>query len=280
MPDFLSRMVESSTARARAARARESEASQLARALASPLPTALTLDARGFDLIAEVKRRAPSAGTGPLAADDGPALAVARAAAYAWAGVAAISILTEPHAFAGSLEDLAAASRAVRVPTLRKDFLVDPYQVLEARTAGASGVLLILGILDDARLSEMLDAAARTGLFVLLEAFDERDLGRAGNALVTASPALRILVGLNARDLATLAVDPSRLERIRAAFPAGATAVAESGLETPDDARTAARLGYRLALVGGALMRATDPRGLAERMIEAGREEAKRCASA
>src|SRR5690606_28046720 len=156
---------------------------------------------------------------------------------------------------------------------MRKDFLVSPRQVLEARAAGAGGVLLIVAMLDDAALGEMLAAAREQGLFVLLEAFDEPDLERAAALLAggtTPGDAL-VLVGVNSRDLRTLAVDPERLARLAPRLPAGIAAVAESGLHTPADAATAAALGYRLALVGTALMRAADPARLAADMLAAGR---------
>lgn len=280
MRDFLAHMAASSAARMAAARARESESALLARALASPAPLPLPLAASGFDLIAEVKRCAPSAGRLARPDDEGPAGAVKRAATYARAGAAAVSILTEPGTFAGSLDDLTTAARVIPVPMLRKDFLVEPYQVLEARAARASGVLVIVRILDDERLSEMLDAAARIELFVLLEAFDEKDLIRAGKALDRVRSSSQVLVGLNTRDLETLAVDPAKLRRLRPALPPGAIAVAESGIATDDDAREVARLGYRLALVGSALMRARDPGDLAARLLAAGREEVLRCGSA
>lgn len=281
MSDFLTRMANSSAARARAARAVESETALLARALASPAPVALTLAARGFDLIAEVKRRAPSAGVLAREGDAGPAGAAARARTYERSGAAIVSVLTEPDSFAGSLADLAAVATAVHVPVLRKDFLVDPYQVLEARAAGASGVLLIVRMLDDGRLADLLDAAARCELFVLLEAFDSDDLARASTAFESArTTRLSLLIGLNTRDLATLATDPDRLQRLRDRFPAGSTTVAESGLCTGSDAQEAARMGYRLALVGSALMRAADPAALVAELLAAGRKEASRCASA
>ncbi len=281
MSDFLSSMARSSAARVKTARATESESALLARALRARAPRPVTLDARGFDLIAEIKRKAPSAGVLASAGEAGPEGAATRAAAYERAGAALVSVLTEPDSFDGTIEDLAAVSAAVHVPVLRKDFLVDPYQVLEARAAGASGVLVIVRMLDDAPLGELLDAAARCGLFVLLEAFDADDLARAGVVHEAArSRPGSLMIGLNTRDLATLATDPGRLHRLRDRFPSGSTAVAESGLATAQDARDVARLGYRLALVGSALMRAPDPANRIEAWLAAGREEASRCASA
>jgi indole-3-glycerol phosphate synthase len=199
-----------------------------------------------------------------------------RAAGYAAAGAAAVSVLTEPSRFDGSLEDLRRASEALAgtgVPAMRKDFLVDPWQVLEARACGAGGVLLILAMLDDARAGEMIAAAREQGLFVLLEAFDEADLDRAGALLATTSPG-EVLVGVNTRDLRTLEVDAGRLEALAPRMPEGAPAVAESGILTPGDAARAALLGYELALVGTALMRSADPAALASQLIEAGRAAA------
>ena len=276
MSDFLAAMARSSAARATAARQNESEGALRTRALERPDPPELQLHPLRFDVIAEVKRRAPS--TGSLTTDEGTDLSyIARQTdAYVRGGAAAVSVLTEPEEFRGTLDDLAAAARAVPVPVMRKDFIVDPYQILEARAAGAGGVLLILRILDDARLAELLDAASDTKLFVLLEAFDEDDLARAAEAVPAATGRqIQVLVGLNARDLVTLQVDRVRLARLAHAFPAGAPRVAESGIESPDDIRQAAALGCHLALVGSALMKASEPTKLTAAMIQAGRIEAR-----
>ncbi|MGW8283209.1 MAG: hypothetical protein ACWGON_07910, partial [Gemmatimonadota bacterium] len=150
--------------------------------------------------------------------------------------------------------------------------LVDPYQVLEARSAGAGGVLVVLRIVDDARLEEILCAAAETGLFVLLEAFDREDLDRAARRARRGQElGLRALVGLNARDLVSLTVDPDRLRRLSDAFPSGFPKVAESGLQDPDSVARTAEWGYDLGLVGTALMRMVDPSAAVSSMIEAGR---------
>jgi indole-3-glycerol phosphate synthase len=282
MTDFLGAMAQSSAARAVAARQAESERALRTRALATPPPPSLQLHPGGFDLIAEVKRHAPSSGRLAAAADATPAFAARQADAYVRAGVAAISVLTEPDRFAGSLDDLAAAAKAVPAPVMRKDFLTDPYQVLEARAAGAGGVLLILRILDDARLGELLAAAAEMQLFVLLEAFDEGDLARADAVLPgVVSAGTAALVGVNTRDLESLAVDPQRLAALSHRLPKAVPCVAESGIETPDDATHAVRSGYQLALVGSALMKADAPTKLAAAMIDAGRTESRNeCANA
>ncbi len=175
MSGFLDRMVEASRARLEESRAREPQAALRARALATPQPLALQLHGR-FNLIAEFKRRSPSLGR--LGDDD----LIARATAYARGGAAAVSILTEPAQFHGSLEHLATAAGTLTplgVPVMRKDFLLDPYQLYEARAAGASGVLLIIRMLSRDTLVECVDCARGLDLFVLLECFDEDDIARA-----------------------------------------------------------------------------------------------------
>ncbi len=280
MPDFLSQMARSSAKRTATAKQSESEADLRGRAADRPPPPPLQSHASCFDLIAEVKREAPSAGV--LADGDDPEVVIKQADSYVRGGAAALSVLTEPERFRGSLDDLAVAARAVPVPVMRKDFLVDPYQVLEARAAGAAGVLLILRLLDDARMGEMIDAASETGMFVLLEAFDGEDLGRAGHIVpILRENKIQTLVGLNARDLTSLEVDNQRFVDLAGAFPEGVPRVAESGLATPEDAGRMAALGYHVALVGSALMQAHDPSKLTAAMIDAGRTESLReCASA
>jgi indole-3-glycerol phosphate synthase len=154
---------------------------------------------------------------------------------------------------------------------MRKDFLVEPYQVLEARAAGAGGVLLILRMLPRERLAEMLETASEQGLFVLLEAFDERDLEAAGELLARVPRREAVMVGINCRDLASLAVVPERFAELAARLPSDAPAVAESGVATPADARKVRGLGYRLALVGTALMAREDAGGLIAEMLAAAR---------
>ena len=267
MSDFLASMAAASHQRLIAARAVIPEAALREQAKAHKPPAPLVRS--GFDLIAEIKWRSPSAGRLRSPGDGALEAVSTRARSYERAGAAALSVLTEPARFGGALEHLTAAARAVSIPALRKDFLVDPYQILEARAAGASGVLLITRMLDDLRLSEMLDAAAEWGMFVLLEAFDAVELDRAGQA--ASSTDAEVLVGLNARNLVTLAVDPDRLDRLADRFPPGFARVAESGLLHPDDAGRLASLGYDAALVGSALMTATSPETLVADMIRAGR---------
>lgn len=260
--NFLEDMAQRSAERAGAALASESLASLRTRALATPQPKPLMLDR--FDLVAEVKRSSPSQGSLAPADVD----IVAQGKTYADAGAAMISVLTEPARFDGGPEDLRAIADAVSVPVMRKDFLVEPYQIFEARAWGASAVLLIARILDDAMLGQMLDACEEMGLTALLEAFDAEDLDRSARAIKERSG---VLLGLNCRDLATLQEDVSRFESLASVFPDGTVRIAESGIATAADAASAARLGYGGALVGTALMRSTSPSTLARTMIEAGR---------
>jgi indole-3-glycerol phosphate synthase len=154
---------------------------------------------------------------------------------------------------------------------MRKDFLVDPYQVLEARAAGAGGVLLILRMLRREQLAEMLEIATEHGLFALLEAFDARDLDLARELIAGRRRSDGVLVGVNCRDLTSLAVVPERFAELAAHLPPGVPAVAESGVATPADAQTVRALGYRLALIGSALMAREDAGVLVAEMLAAAR---------
>ncbi len=262
MSDFLATMATSSRARADAA------GSVVASDFDKPV-NPIRLD--GFGVIAEIKQRSPAEGA--LAEVDSDR--VGRATIYAAGGASAISVLTEPARFDGDLSHLEEVAAACpTTPVMRKDFLVDRVQVLEARRAGASGVLLIAAMLDDATLTGMLDCAFEHGMFVLLEAFDEDDLRRS-RPLVDRNPDEvgrgQLLFGVNTRNLRTLEVDPDRLQNLAPLLPA-AVNVAESGLKTPEDAARAAGWGYRMALVGTALMRSSDPELLVAGMRAAGSE--------
>ena len=270
MSGFLDDMAAASLARVRAAKARSTEAALLARAAATPAPPPLRLAADGFDLIAELKLRSPASGV--LAARD--VSIAAQVTDYARAGVAAVSVLTEPTRFDGSLTHLTEAAQALaphQVPAMRKDFLVDPYQVLEARAAGAGGVLLILRALSRETLGALLECARTQGLFVLLEAFDAQDLERMREVIAADAGRTTLLVGVNCRDLATLEVVPDRLLELAPLVPRDVPQVAESGVGGAEDARRVAAAGYRLILVGSALMRAADPAARARELLEAGR---------
>jgi len=272
--DFLAQMAESSRARCERAQKLRT-AAQLRDFIAKlPAPVPLRLSAEGFDLIAEMKLRSPAVGQLRAAASED---VTGRVMDYAEAGAAAVSVLTEPSKFDGSMLHLEKAARALAlraVPAMRKDFLVDPYQALEARAAGAGGVLVILRMLPRAALEALVDEALAQQLFVLLEAFDEADVELA-NELIAArratAPRDALLVGVNCRDLVTLQVVPGRLEAMAAKLPADVPRVAESGVGSAPDAARVAAAGYDLALVGSALMSGGEPRALAAAMIDAAR---------
>jgi indole-3-glycerol phosphate synthase len=202
---------------------------------------------RGVTLIAEVKRRSPS--RGDLRPDLDPA---ALASAYRAGGAAAVSVLTEPLHFGGSPEDLQKVRAAVDVPVLRKDFVTIPYQVWEARAWGADAVLLIVAALDAPLLADLLAEAGAAGLDALVEVHTREEAAVAADAGAS-------LIGVNARDLATLAVDLRRFATVREALPSGATLVAESGIRTRADVEAVAAAGAHAVLVGEALVLAADP---------------------
>lgn len=197
--------------------------------------------------IAEIKRASPSAGAIRAGAD--PA---AIAAEYAAAGAAAISVLTDERFFDGRLEFLAAVRATAACPLLRKDFVIDPYQVAEARAAGADAVLLIAAALAPADLAALVAEAARHGLDALVEIHREEE---AEAALAAGAR----LVGVNHRDLATFAIDMDLTARLAPRLPADAVLVAESGIRTADDVRRLADAGAHAVLVGETLMRAASP---------------------
>ncbi len=179
---------------------------------------------------------------------------VSLAMGFASAGAKAISVLTEPTRFGGSLSHLEAVADSVDVAVMRKDFLVDPIQVLEARAAGASGVLVVVRLCSPSLLVEMVDAAVTLGMFVLVEVFDEADLAAAEEVFDRG-----VYLGVNSRDLTTLAVNRRRLATLARGLPPHLPAVAESGVSRPADAAEVARLGYRAVLVGTALVTSADP---------------------
>ncbi len=233
-----------------ARRKRETPVSDLQHAPGAARPTvpfAPALAGREMAFIAESKKRSPSKGVirEPYSAAD-------NARAYTRAGAAALSILTEPDFFGGSPGDLAAARAATTLPLLRKDFVVDEYQLFEARAWGADAVLLIAAALDGAHLRSLQQAADALGLGVLVEVHGEAELDRLDWHLAR-------VVGVNNRDLRTFRVDVSRAPRVLARVPSGIVRVAESGL---GDAATIAHLhrqGIGAVLIGEAFMRAPDP---------------------
>jgi indole-3-glycerol phosphate synthase len=270
MSGFLADMAASSAARVAEAVRREPLAALERRVQDLPRAPALQLSQAAFDVIAELKLRSPAAGRLGAVSDDWRG----RVAAYARGGAAAVSVLTEPSRFDGSLEHLAQAALVLRplgVPAMRKDFLVDPYQVLEARAAGAGGVLVIVRMLPRERLEALLDTAAEHGLFVLLEAFDAVDLELAHRLTEGRNARAPVLIGVNCRDLQTLEVLPQRFADLSPRLPDEFVCVAESGVAGPADARAMRSLGYRMALIGTALMSCDDPAVLLSEILRAAR---------
>ena len=198
-------------------------------------------------IIAECKRRSPSRGI--LRHDYDPA---AHARAYAGAGAAAISVLTEPTFFDGASEHLVAVRSAVDLPILRKDFVVTPYQVHEAAALGADAVLLIVGALDDRSLASLIQLSRGLGLAALVEVHDRDELDRALDAGAA-------IVGVNSRNLRTLEVRPAVFEQLGPAIPTDVVAVAESGIRSGDDLRRGTELGFSAFLVGERLIAENDP---------------------
>lgn len=263
MSDFLATMSEQSHLRARSAKERAGATSLETRVASAPPPVSLDTTSPGFDIIAEAKLASPAEGR----LTRGGADRVAQLArAYADSGAAAISVLTEESRFEGAIEHLELVTSLVDVPVMRKDFLVDPIQVLEARVAGASGVLLIARMLPGSLLEEMTQLTLELGMFPLVEVFDRSDLESAARVLDR-----DVLIGVNCRDLTTLEVDFDRFATIAPHLPDNVPAVAESGIAGSSQAVIVADLGYRMALVGSSLAARDDPTNSLRAMIDAGR---------
>jgi indole-3-glycerol phosphate synthase len=259
MTTFLDQLLADAADRVAVARASEPLDAIRDRALQVPVPGDFhaALAAPGVSVIAEVKRASPSRG------DLAPGIdAVDQARSYAAGGAAAISVLTEPDRFKGTLADLRAVAE-LGVPALRKDFTVDAYQVWEARANGASAVLLIVAALDDDALAALHLEAAEAGVAVLVEVHDEHELERA--AAIDAR-----IIGVNARDLRTFEVDRDAFARLRPGMPDGVIAVAESGIRGPDDVLAAGRQGADAVLVGESLVTADDPTAATSALVRAG----------
>jgi indole-3-glycerol phosphate synthase len=211
-----------------------------------PFPFERAISMPGLSFICEVKKASPSKG---VIAAEFPWLQIARE--YEAAGAAAISVLTEPDYFLGSDQYLKEIASAVLCPTLRKDFVIDPYQIYEAKILGAKAVLLICALLDAESLAQYIKTATELGLSSLVEIHNEAEAEQAVKAGAK-------IIGINNRDLKTFKVDLAVTARLRSLIPPGALAVAESGIKSPEDVRAISSIGIDAALVGESLMRAAD----------------------
>lgn len=232
------------------------------RAMASVAPPARDFEAAvrapGVSLIAECKKASPSRGL--LVHNYDP---VRLARLYEKAGARAISVLTDARHFQGALAHLRDARDAVRVPVLRKDFIFHPYQLYEARVAGADAVLLIAAVLGDSELRDLLALSRKLGMAALIEVHDEDELARV-------LPLQPRLIGINNRDLQTFEIDFGNTARLRALVPPEIAVVGESGLKTPDDVRAMKAAGVDAVLVGEALVRSKDIGGATRAFVAAG----------
>jgi indole-3-glycerol phosphate synthase len=255
-PDILQAIVAATRARVRASKTTrpERDLERAALAIAAPKGFRTALQKPGLNVIAECKRRSPSRGVLRWGYD-----AVAIARSYAIAGASALSVLTEPAFFDGELAHLEAVRAGVELPLLRKDFIIDPYQVIESRAAGADAILLIVAALEDADLAGLHERAVALGMDVLVEVHDEAELTRAVDVGAR-------LIGVNNRNLRTLTVDVDASARLAAKLPRDVVAVAESGLKTIDDLERLRELGFGAFLIGERFMTAPDP-GEALRMM-------------
>ncbi len=228
---------------------------QTAAASAPPVRSlANALTPSGLGVIAEIKRRSPSVGV--IAPRLDPA---AQALAYVDGGADAISVLTEPDFFDGSMDDLAAVRAVVDVPVLRKDFTLAPAQIWEARAGGADAVLLIVAALDQGTLVTLVDEAGDVGVDAIVEIHTTEELQRAVDAGAR-------IIGVNNRDLGTFQTDLTVAESIAHFLPSDVVTIAESGVSDEMGARRMARAGYNAILVGEALVRSSDPSSLIERL--------------
>jgi indole-3-glycerol phosphate synthase len=235
-----------------------------ARRAQSPLDALAALKSEGVTVIAEVKRASPSRGS--MASIDDPA---ALAGDYEAGGARVISVLTEHRRFGGSLEDLASVRRAVQIPVLRKDFVVSAYQLWEARAYGADVVLLIVAALEQPALVSLVERALSIGLLPLVEVHAEDEVARAVDAGAT-------VIGVNARNLATLEVDRSIFSRLAPRIPEGIVKIAESGVRGPHDLLAYAAAGADAVLVGESLVTGKDPRSAVADLVTAGSHPALR----
>ncbi|UCG40760.1 MAG: indole-3-glycerol phosphate synthase TrpC [Acidimicrobiia bacterium] len=258
MTSFLDTILDSTARRVDALHGRAGEVMAAATEAPPPVSFADALSGPGLGVIAEVKRRSPSRGE-----IDGGLDPVAQAMRYAAGGANAVSVLTEPDHFQGSADDLRSVSAAITAPTLRKDFVVDALQVWEARSLGASAVLLIVAALDPPQLVARMADAAEAGLDALVEVHtpDEARIARDSGATI---------VGVNNRDLSTFVTDLAVAEEIAPLLADVPITIGESGIWDEADAARMSAAGYDAVLVGEALVRADDPAGLVARLRRAG----------
>ena len=235
-----------------------------ARRAPSPCDALAALKGEGVSVIAEVKRASPSRGKMADIAD--PA---ALASEYEAGGAKMISVLTEPRRFGGSLEDLDAVRRAVQVPLLRKDFVISSYQLWEARAHGADVVLLIVAVLEQSALISLVERSVSIGLLPLVEVHAEPELDRALDSGAT-------VIGVNARNLATLKVDRGIFGRLAGRIPEGIVKIAESGVRGPRDLLVYAASGADAVLVGESLVTEKDPQSAVADLVTAGSHPALR----
>ncbi len=238
MPTTLDEIIDSTRVRVRELLPRRGEVERAASEVPDPPGFEAALTGGEVAVIAEVKRRSPSGGA--IAEYLSPGVL---ASAYATGGAVAISVLTEPEFFGGSLGDLDTVCQAVALPVLRKDFVIDPVQIFEARAAGASAILLIVRVLEDGELGELHEIAVGLGLGVLVEAHTEVEVDRAVGIGAR-------IVGVNSRDLDTLVVDVRRILPMLRALPSDLIAVAESGLRSRAAVEQVAEAGADAVLVG------------------------------
>jgi indole-3-glycerol phosphate synthase len=246
---ILERILQSRRAAIAALKASAVEAGLMQSVAAAPSPRDFRQALRRVDrvaLIAECKERSPSGGLLQRPYDP-----VRLARRYAANGASAISVLTEPEFFGGSLDHLQAVRAAVDVPVLCKDFIVDPIQVLAARAVGADAVLLIVGLLDDGALRDLQAVAARLSMQVVVEVHSEEEVGRALRADA-------MIIGINNRDLTRMKTDRDTTVRLRSLVPGGRVVISESGIESRADVDELHRLGVDAVLVGESLLRAPD----------------------